>query len=222
MTTDPGNELNSLASIDVLRQLGVDGIECDVRRTGDKQLAVHHDAVLPDGRPVAATHSRDLPADVPLLAEVLDRCEGLLVNVEVKNFRRDAAFDTAERVTHLVVDLLERRGGGDDVLVSSFGSAALDVVRERAPEVPTATLLLSRRPSTELLDDVAARGHRIVHPYDSMVDATFMADARARALAVNVWVGADLSEQRLVELVALGVDGLITDDPARALRAAGR
>jgi glycerophosphoryl diester phosphodiesterase len=218
----PGNELNSLASLDLLRRIGVDGIECDVRRTSDEQLAVRHDATLPDGRLVSSTHSRDLPADVPLLPHVLDRCEGLLVNVEIKNFRSDAAFDATERVTHLLVDLLDRRGSRDDVLVSCFGPAALDVVRARAPLVSTATLLLSRRPSTELLDDVVARGHRIVHPYDTMVDRDFVEQARSRGLEVNVWVGPDLAEQRLLELVALEVDGLITDDPARALRAAGR
>jgi hypothetical protein len=44
-----------------------------------------------------------------------------------------------------------------------------------------------------------------------MVDASFMDLARARELAVNVWVG-EVGGDRLRELVLLGVDGIITTE----------
>jgi glycerophosphoryl diester phosphodiesterase len=50
-----------------------------------------------------------------------------------------------------------------------------------------------------------------------MVDATFMAEARTRDVAVNVWTGPDESQQRFALLVDLGVDGIITSAPDVAL-----
>ncbi len=64
--------------------LGADGVELDVHRSADGELVVHHDAEAP-GLGVLAEHSVDdirrvLPY-VPTLAEVLDACAELLVNV---------------------------------------------------------------------------------------------------------------------------------------------
>ena len=150
-----------------------------------------------------------------MLADVLDVCDGLLVNVEIKNYPRDPAFDPSQRVTRRVLELLGSRGGRDRVLVSCFDFGCVDLVRDAG--VDTAMLYLSRRPAPELLDAVVRHGHRVVHPYDTMVDAGFMDAARDRGLAVNVWLEA--GNERMRELVALGVDGLITSDVTGALAA---
>jgi glycerophosphoryl diester phosphodiesterase len=63
-------------------------------------------------------------------------------------------------------------------------------------------------------------GHRIVHPYDTMVDEVFMTAARARSLEVNVWT-LDVGLDRYDELIELGVDGIITDEAA-VLATSGR
>ena len=56
-----------------------------------------------------------------------------------------------------------------------------------------------------------------MHPYDTLVDGNFMRFVQARGLEVNAWLeGAE--ENRLRELVALGVDGLITSEIAMAQR----
>ena len=60
-------------------------------------------------------------------------------------------------------------------------------------------------------------GHRCVHPYDTRVDGDFMRLVRARGLQVNARLEA-AEENRLRELVALGVDGLITSEIAMAQR----
>jgi glycerophosphoryl diester phosphodiesterase len=214
-----GPAINTLASYDWCRGLGVDGVELDLRRTADDRLVVIHDAVLADGRAVADTMRADLPAFVPDLAAVLDACAGLTVNVEVKNFASDPGFDPQERVTNLLVDLLQARGPIDDVIVSCFGIAALDVINVRAPRRPTAALLLSRRPAAEVLDPVVGHRHATVHPYDTMVDDAFMEAARARGLTVNAWIG-DVSAERMRALYDLGVGALITSDVAVARRVA--
>ena len=214
----PGDELNSRASFERVRELGCDGVELDVRRTSNDCLAVIHDPVLSDGRDVAQTASGELPAEVMLLSDVLDLLRGMLVNIEIKNFSSDPHWDASQRVTRLAVDLLASRGHTDRVIVSSFGAECMDLVRRICPEVDTAQLLLSRRPVAELLDGVVAHGHATVHPYDTMVDQEFMEAAVARGLAVNVWTAEDDSENRLAELIGLGIDGLITGAPEVARR----
>ena len=200
------------------RQRGADGVELDVRRTADDQLVAIHDHQLPNGRAIAATRRSDLPADIATLSEVLDLCAGLVVNIEIKNFRSDPGFDPSERITDLVVDLLEARRLGDNVIVSSFGMGCIDRVRARQPALPTAALLLSRRPVEQVLGPVVEHGHRIVHPYDTMVDPAFMAFARSHSLEVNVWFGDDESAARIEELIGFGVDGIITSDPGAVRR----
>jgi hypothetical protein len=88
-------------------------------------------------------------------------------------FASDPHWDAAQRVTQLVVELLTHRGHSDEVIISSFGPECIDEVGRICPQLKTAQLLLSRRPTGELLDDIVARRHSVVHPYDTMVDAAF-------------------------------------------------
>lgn len=217
----PGNELNSRASFHAVIDGGADGVELDVRAAADGTLVVHHDPVLASGRVIADTTFVHLPPELPTLGEVLDICTGRIVNVEVKNHPADPAYDPDERVTDLVMDLLERRGHRDRVIVSSFGMGAIDRARVRWPEVATAALLYTHGQTPGALDHVLARGHRIVHPFAPFVDEAFMAACRTRGLIVNAWTGRD-DEPELARLIALGVDGIITGAPATALRLLGR
>jgi len=201
-------DINTLPSFARVLTLGVDGVELDVRRTADDRLAVTHDPV--GSSPFAALRA-------PSLEQALDVCAGVTVNVEIKNFPRDSDFDARQRVTDLVLDLLDERDGRDDVLISCFDGACLRRCNERRGDLPTALLLLSRRPPADVLD--AAGGFGIVHPYDSMVNEEFMSEARKRGLAVNVWTGGDESLERMTHLARLGVDGIITSAPEVALAA---
>jgi glycerophosphoryl diester phosphodiesterase len=205
----PDATINRLGTFAKCRELGADGVELDVRRTVDDRLVAIHDHALADGRAIAETRRADLPAWIPDLADVLDESAGMKVNIEIKNYPRDPAFDPSQRVTELVLELLA--GRDDDVLISCFDFGCIDLA---ASHVPTAMLYLSRRPAADLLDAVVAHGHGIVHPYDTMVDEAFMDEARARELRVNVWLNA--SVERMRELVAFGVDGLITSDVSGA------
>ena len=72
---------------------------------------------------------------MPTLAEVLDECRGLLVNIEIKNSPKDLDFDPDEAMAAGVVELLGARGGVDHVLVSSFHLPSIDRVHALAPDV---------------------------------------------------------------------------------------
>lgn len=209
---DPGDELNSRASFQRLANSPYDGLELDVRRTADDALVARHDPHLADGRAVRDILSVDLPDDVVMLDEVLDIMRGRIVNIEIKNYSIDPGFDADERVTDLVLDLLEARGGIDHVIISSFGMGCLDHVRAHRPDLTTAVLLFHPADPDGVLDPVVAGGHPLVHPYEPHVDAAFMQAARARSLVVNVWTGKD-DDERLQRLIDLDVDGIITGRP---------
>ena len=211
---EPGDELNSLASFVRLATLDIDGIELDVRRTADDVLIARHDPVLDDGRAVRDTSFAEMPADVVTLERALDLHLGRIVNIEIKNYSVDPGFDADERVTDLILDLLQARGDRDRVIVSSFGPACLRRVRERRPDIDTGYLLYYPEDADTALDRVTADGHPCVHPYEPHVDEHFVNAAHDRGIRVHVWT-MDERSATMQRLIHLGVDGIITGRPDR-------
>lgn len=208
---------NTLAAFRRAVEMGADGVELDVRRTADDRLVVHHDPHLPDGRTIRSTRRADLPAHVPELAEALDACTGLFVNIEIKNDPAEPDFDPSDWVVDRTVTLLQgspdRRRWPSRWLVSSFRAETVERCRLLAPGVRTAWLVV------DLDDDVIARsaaaGHDAVHPWvGTLVEPTVRA-ARAAGLAVNTWTCDD--PDRIGELIGWGVDGICTNVPDVAL-----
>lgn len=203
---------NTVEAFRLARDLGADWVELDVRRTLDGALVVHHDAHLPDGRAIVEHDRRELPDHVPDLATALDACDGMHVNVEIKNWPDDVDFDADESVAAGVVALVAERGDRERILVSCFHAPTLDRVRALDAELATA-FLHGPVPGSpeELAATVAAAGHRALHPWDGIVDAAYVAAAHGHGLDVNVWTVDD--PDRMRSLVELGVDGLCTNVP---------
>lgn len=209
---------NTIEAFHLARDLGADWVELDARRTADGQVIVHHDATLPDGRVIVELARADLPTSVCDLADALDACAGMKVNIEVKNWPDDPDFDETEQVARYVVGLVQERGQQADVLVSCFHYPTVQLVHELDPSIATAFLhIVSDVPWAELARRARADGHTALHPWDGMVDAELIAAAKANGLEVNVWTVDDPA--RMAELIALGVDGLCTNVPdiARAI-----
>ena len=176
--------------------------------------------VAPDGsRPFA-----DRGIRVPTLDELLDAFPDIPVNVDVKQ--------RAPSMVAEVLALLRRRGDEGRVLVASFSSATLRAVRragypgktclgpDEALRVFAAPLPLLRAlpPGGDAAQvPIAFRGLRLDTP-------SFVARCRALSLRLDYWTVNDPAEAE--RLVALGADGIMTDDPAaivpvvRGLRAA--
>lgn len=203
---------NTIEAFHLARELGADWVELDARRTADGAIVVHHDAHLADGRAIVELDRADLPDHVCDLRAALDACQGMGVNIEIKNMPGDVDFDPGEAVAQFVVDEVARREAHDSVLVSCFHRPTIDRVRALDAAMPTAFLHHIVDGSwDDLAADVDAGGHTALHPWDHVVDETYMAAARSRALTVNVWTVDD--PQRMAALVALGVDGLCTNVP---------
>ena len=192
---------------------GADGVELDVRRTADRQLVIHHDVALPDGRVIARTSASELPSTVATFDQALDACAGLFVNIEIKNQSDEPDFDVTEWVAHAVTARLARRGGGPQWLISSFRWETVARVHQVLPSVRTAWLVY------EATDAVLAAcvdgGHCAVHPWVTTLTEQHVRVAHRRGLAVNTWTCDDPA--RIGELIGWGVDGICTNVPDRAL-----
>jgi len=201
---------------------GADGVELDVRRTMDGALVVHHDVAVEGAGPVHDRRRDELPDWVPTLAEALAACDGAVVNVEIKNFPTDAAFDQGYRVSADVAGVLARAGAGAGeggwparVVVSSFWPDTLGALRaatERlgSAEVPALGLLV--HPALDAgpaLDTAVALGCAALHPHHRQVDGDLVAKAHDLGLAVVTWTVNETED--LDAVVGAEVDAVITD-----------
>lgn len=206
---------NSVASFLRARELGVDGVELDVRRTSDGALVVHHDPLV-DGHVIAQTRQRDLPGHVATLEEVMTACEGLRVNVEIKNLRdvAEPTYDATGDFAREVVAQLHAMKWADRVVISCFDQVTCCVVRSFDSSMPVGWLLWDVE-----LHSALTKAHvwelNAVHPYFEFVSPSTMSLARELGLEVNVWTVN--AREDIGAMAALGVDCIITDDPALAM-----
>ena len=201
---------NTVVAFQAAREHGADWVELDVRRTADGALVILHDETLADGRFVHQVRRADIDPVAPSLAEALDACVGMGVNIEIKNLPPEAAYDPSMAVVGDVVEEVRGRGDVERYLVSCFDLATVDALHEQAPEIPTAFLVLDPH-GVEAIDIAAARGHRAIHPWVPMVDEALVERAHAAGLALNTWTIDD--PERIVELASWGTDGVVTNVP---------
>jgi len=214
---------NTLRSFGRALDDGADGLELDVRLCATGELVVAHDPTFRrragDERAVGQMAFADVRRldvgggeRVPLLDEVLDlaRARGALLNVEVKT-----NGPRGPEVAAALAGRLVEAGVREGVVVSSFDPRALAVVRRRAPGVATG-LLFGVRQRWLLRSGLPARIVRAtaVHPEHWLVDAARVAAWHRAGRKVAVWTVDDPAELR--RLAAIGVDSVITNDPAAA------
>jgi len=207
---------NSLAAFRAARADGADGVEFDVRRTADAALVIHHDAVLRTGEAIVDLDLAtlfQLDPDIPTLDAALDACDGLVANVEIKNWPTEPDFDAGQAVARAVA---QRVDGVAGVVVSSFNLFALERVLEVAAGVEVALLGAHMGPDhvEGWITDAHHRGFHGVHPEAALVNPEVVAFAHELGLAVRVWTVDE--PDRVREVAAAGVDAVITNDPAGA------
>jgi glycerophosphoryl diester phosphodiesterase len=210
---------NTIEAFAEARRLGADGVELDVRLTADGGLAVHHDAEIAGLGTVDQLEVADLPARVPLLADVLAVCEGMVVNVEIKNAPQDPGWDPGEAVSALTAGAIEEAGWTARVIVSSFQPATLRAVQAADGRLALGALWGFAAEVEPALAQAVEAGFAAVHPFVASVDRDLVERAHAMGLAVNVWTVN--APEDLRAMVAAGVDTVITDRLGEALAAAG-
>ena len=219
---------NTLPAFEAAIEARADAIELDVTRCASGELIVIHDDTVDrttngSGRVDTMSYLilRELDAGcwfgeayrgqrLPLLSEVLDLVAGRAkLNIELKSRRaRDGELVVA------VAELVQARGIEDQVLISSFNPWALWRMKSVAPHVPCGVLYAAEMPF--YLARAWAR-HVIplsaMHPQHTMVDEAYMAFAHRAGYRVLAWTVDDAPAMQ--RLISLGVDGIITNRPAR-------
>ncbi len=208
---------NTVAAFAAAGPLGADAVELDARRTADGAIVVHHDDTLTDGRVIVACAHADLPASVPTLAQALDACGDLVVNIEIKNWPDDADFDPEEQVAAAVVAEVGRRSTPGRYLVSSFHLPTIDRVRELSASGVDTAYLHAHLDGATALAEALAHGHRTLHPWYGWVTEELVAEAHARGVTVNTWTVDD--PELMVRLAGWDIDGIVTNVPDVALAA---
>jgi glycerophosphoryl diester phosphodiesterase len=211
---------NTLGAFREAIDLGVDGVELDVRQTADGTLVVHHDSTVA-GLAIAHLAAADLPAYVPRLDEAMAVLRGLTVNVEIKNSRDpdEPTYDASGSIVRSTLEYLRDAAWMDSVIVSCFDRATCELVRSLDPEVTLAWLVYEGSLS-ESLTMARDLGFDAVNPHFSMLTRESRASALELGLAINVWTVNGAND--LMTMADLGVASVITDDPALALDLYGR
>ena len=149
---------------------------------------------------------------VPTLEEALrlTREHGWLVNVELKDHSR---LKGHAGVTALVLSLIRQLDMVEQVLFSSFQHRYLAEACIILPELARGVLVEEVRPDDPLAlcQEYAAVAY---HPGRELVTARDVARLRSAGIMVNVWTVNDIPKMQA--LLQMGVNGLITDFPARA------
>lgn len=211
---------NTMTAFAAARADGADGIELDVRLDADGTVVVFHDDDLRRlaGRPERVDRLSSLEVDavrlaggerIPTLRQVLGELPDLLVNVEIKS----DGIATALPLARAVARLIREAGAGERVVVSSFDPRAVALSRALMPRVRVG-LLFHREQRPFLRQAHLARVLRpyALHPDRRLVDRDRVARWRHDGRAIHVWT-VDGAEE-VARLHRLGVDAIITNDPA--------
>ena len=220
--------------------MGAPYVELDVHMTSDGQVVVSHDGNLSrmcgEDRAIRemsfaqlarADAGRMFTVDgttfpfrgtgltVPRLAEVFAAISGVRVLIEVKQ--------TAPSVVAAMLEVIDRASMRASVLVASEHQQPLDEIRQLAPAIPTN---LSTFECGEFFQALAARNSNYSPPgaalqipreYETwqLVTSQSVEFAHRVGLEVHVWTVNE--ETAMTELLDLGVDGIVSDFPARLL-----
>jgi glycerophosphoryl diester phosphodiesterase len=203
---------NSLQAFAEAHRLGADGVELDVRLSADGAVVVHHDAEITEVGSIAATPLAELPDYVPLLADALAICDGMVVNVEIKR----PPDGPGDAVSMAAADAIAEAGWVEKVVVSSFDASCIEAARAAQPRLPIGWLLSPSADVRHALAEAVDRGYQAVHPFVSDADRALFDDAHEAGLSVNVWTVN--TDDDLQTMARYGADAVITDRPGEAVK----
>lgn len=211
-----GGRENTLAAFSAARRQGADGVELDVRLSADGAVVVHHDPVIEGCGPVSELKVADMPEWVPLLGAALEVCEGMVVNVEIKQLEPAPGWEPTEALAREVAALVAERAVASAV-VSSFSFDALGWVRSCEPTVATGWLTLPGQDQSAALETVAEAGCDALHPHHLAVTEALVGEAHALGIEVGTWTVDDPG--LALDLCRAGVDTLISNRPDLVIEA---
>ncbi len=215
---------NTLAAFRLGAAHGYRAFECDVKLSADGVPFLMHDATLErttsgtgtggdqawaalSQLDAGAWHSRQYAGEpLPTLAGIAAwvQANGLMLNIEIKPTPGTEALTgqvVAEHAARLWAGLAVQP------LLSSFKPEALRAARESAPHLPRALLLDTL--FTGWFDVAMQLGCTAIVTHHKLMDAALLAQARQAGWRALTYTVNEAEEAQ--RLLALGIDGLITD-----------
>ena len=210
---------NTMESFELAIKLKADMVEFDVRETKDGYLVVFHDSVFNE-TPVAWMNYKDMKKaaeasgfEVPLLIDVIRLCHGRIkMDVEIK----ETGYEDK------VVKLLRENADYKEYSIKSFKDQVVKNIKRLDKNIVTGLLIGKKHatpwkrlkeffPETRLHDC----GADFVSPAYRLVCRSYIIRMRRRGYPVLVWTVNE--KKKMLRLIRMGVDGIITDKPDAAL-----
>lgn len=226
---------NTLPAFSQALQKGADGIELDAKLTADGHVIVIHDETVNRttegaGRVGSFTLEaiRKLDAGswfdpkfagtkIPLLEEVFETAgKDKLINIELTNY-----FSPYDGLAAKVCELIKRHNNAGQIIFSSFSPYNLKLTGRIMPDVPRGLLAragllgLWARSFGFMFGDYQA-----LHPHITSASREQIQRAHRVKRRIIVWTAN--SPEDVQRLRDWGADGIITDDPAAAVKALAR
>jgi glycerophosphoryl diester phosphodiesterase len=249
MAHQGGNGLwpdNTLFAFERAAAMGVDVLEMDLHSTADGALVVMHDdtvdrttngsgaiqsltleeiKALDAGYHWSADEGQTFPyrgqgITVPTLVEVFAAFPDVALNIEIKQ--------AEPPLVEPFCQLIRQYGMSERVLVASFHQETVEDFRQACPEVATSTgegeviaLFALSKLLLEATYEPAAQAVQVPERRSGLHVLTprFVDAAHGRGLEVHAWTINETPDME--RLVALGVDGIITDYPDRLMEVLG-
>jgi glycerophosphoryl diester phosphodiesterase len=162
-------------------------------------------------------------ATKPLLKDVLQMGYALSKNhgipiqfaIEIKSFEEgDGIFHPKpKKFVELVLEVIESNAQLKDICLQSFDLRILNEIKKVNPSIKVA--LLTDKNNLEVLLEKLNFIPEVFSPLYSLVDKEMMEKTRKLEMKIIPWTVNEPEE--MLQLLRLGVDGIITDYPNRAL-----
>jgi glycerophosphoryl diester phosphodiesterase len=214
---------NTLAAVEKALQDRADWVEIDVQEIADGTVIVTHDSDFMKQAGVPLKVWEAMPEDlaridigswfdpaysdarVPTLRMVLNMAKGRgQVLIELKYYGHD------DRLEERVADLVEETGMSDDVMIMSLKREGVARMRALRPDWPVGIL------AARAIGDLSALDAEFLAVNTGQVSGQLLRRAHAAQKRVYVWTVDD--PRAMSRMISMGVDGLITNNPALARR----
>jgi len=223
---------NTLIAFQKAIECGADYIELDIHKTKDDSIVVIHDASVDrtssnnmKGNVAEMTYS-ELAAvragyskkfgnkykneKIPALREALELARGKIkVCIEIK------VYDAEKEVLKIVNDL----GVNDEVIIFSFYYPVLEKIRQMDMNIPI--LLLVNTFEDTIIDSAKAIRANAIGVGGGTVVAKQLPDT-VHNHGMELWKWTVNDEDEMQKLFNIGIDGLITNYPDKALKYRGK
>ena len=186
---------------------GVDGVEFDIHETKDHHFILHHDYKLPIGnvKELTLLEIQKFKSDerleiAPKLEEALELCKNAIkMMIEIKHIWSIKDF----------LGILRKNETIDDIMITSFFHSIIKEI-----SILDARLNLGIITSSYLVDPAhairSANAKFILNQYP-LIDEKCVSEIHKKDLSVYVW---NIKEEKdLKEVINLGVDGIVSDNP---------